>query len=123
MKQQKTRTGINWRHLLYVIPLCLLIGFAFGFYYNIPKIITIDFGDNVVYALNKTDELRKSIDCYNDTLLRNDMANLKSTVSTYALMNIETYQNRCNCGLSNEILIFCKKQDSFREECKRLGIN
>jgi hypothetical protein len=38
---------MNYKHLIYIIPLCLVLGYLFGLYFNLPTNITIDTGVNL----------------------------------------------------------------------------
>lgn len=47
-----------WKHhLIWIIPLCLIIGYLFGLYFNIPQNITIDYGENIVKVIDILDNL------------------------------------------------------------------
>jgi len=47
-----------WKHhLFWIVPLCLIIGYLLGLYINIPKNITIDYGENMVKVVEGLDGL------------------------------------------------------------------
>lgn len=61
---------MNKKHLIWIIPLCVVIGYLTGLYYNIPQNITIDYGDNMVEIVDKLDNLQLNFshcpDCITD---------------------------------------------------------
>ena len=48
---------MNWKHTIWIVLLCLLIGYILGLYYNLPQTITIDYGENIVQVMDKIDKI------------------------------------------------------------------
>ncbi len=59
------------KNLIWIIPLCLIIGYLFGLYFNIPQNITIDYGDNIVSVVEKLDNMNLSLEHCPDCICDN----------------------------------------------------
>ena len=62
---------MNYKHLIWIVPLCLVIGYLSGLYFNIPKHITIDYGDNIIKFAEMMDNINLSIENCPDCICDN----------------------------------------------------
>jgi hypothetical protein len=109
---------MNWKHLLYIIPLCLVLGFIFGFYINIPKHITIDTGENLknlsIVMQNITHNYESickdlTYKCECDTY---DMIDLNKKIRMIQAYTLDEWRNKCT---DVSILTYaCMNRQMFR---------
>ena len=112
---------MNWKHLLYAIPLCLVIGFIFGFYINIPKHITIDTGENLKSVVAEFKEMVNNLSTinFNQTYNYYNITNVNYSCD-YQNYNSITNEIKSKVDRSNSILtlLYYWKDDSFCNFCK-----
>ena len=84
-------------NLIWIVPLCIILGFSLGLYYSIPQEYTIDYGENMKYIIDEMKDMDLDInnsDCP-DCICNNDVPRYSNEVLLNTInKNVIKLQNK-----------------------------